>query len=216
MNRVRRDHVITLESEATVVHDRGQSIVSQRSVRGGPKQMLAAACAALRDDPDVLVLHDLRSRALMRLALRAAAAGHLVVGGLSARTAAETVGRVLDAYPIAERRGAERALAGNLRGVVAQVSLRRRGGGREFARDVLFNTRAVSALIAQGQLAELPFAIDQGGFAGMQSLNERLVELVQNAAVDLQEAYRQAGDREAFLALLKRRGVDASALESST
>jgi twitching motility protein PilT len=214
MSRVRQDHIITLESDPSVVHDPHESIVSQRPVGGGPHRVLRAARTALRDDPDVLVVHDLRGAAVIRLALESAAAGHLVIGGVAARTATETLARIINAFPPAGQRNAERLLSDTLRGVVAQTSLRRRGGGREFARDVLLNTRAVGALIAQGRISELPLAIEAGRHLGMESLNNRLAVLVRTGAVDLQEACRHADDRAAFLALLKRQGVDGPALDA--
>ena len=104
INRTRRDHVITIEREINIVHERGNSFVSQREVRGNDEDMLAAARAALREDPDVLVIEDLRSAALMTVALDAAASGHLVIGGFSAHTATGAVDRIIDLYAPEHRR----------------------------------------------------------------------------------------------------------------
>ncbi len=98
INRTRHDHIITIEHEINIVHARGQSIVSQREVRGGNAELLAAARAALREDPDVLVLEQIRTGELMNVALEAAASGHLVVGGLAAHDATEAIDRVIDLY----------------------------------------------------------------------------------------------------------------------
>ncbi len=101
INRTRRDHVITIEREINVVHERGSSFISQREVRGSDDEMLAAARAALREDPDVLVIEDLRTGGLMNVALEAAASGHLVVGGFSAHTATGAIDRIIDLWPTA-------------------------------------------------------------------------------------------------------------------
>ena len=105
------------------------------------------------------------------------------------------------------------ALADNLRGVVAQVLLRKNGGGRVAAREVLLNTPAVAGALAEGKTSQLPLAIEGGRRQGMVPLNDALVGFVQSGAVDVGEAYRRAADRAGFLALLKRQGIDTSAIE---
>ena len=113
--------------------------------------MLAAARAALREDPDVLVIEDLRTGALMNVALEAAASGRLVVGGFSAHTATGAIDRIIDLYAPEHRRQVQLALADSLRGVIVQTLLRKIGGGRLPAREVLLNTPAVSSVIAEGK-----------------------------------------------------------------
>ena len=213
INKRRRDHVITIESEITVTHDRIGALISQREVRSGTDQALAEARAALREDPDVLVLENLRTPDLMQLALDAAARGHLVIGGLASSSAGDAIDRIIDLYPAESQRWVQLALAHNLRGVVAQVLLKRTGGGRVAAREVLLNTPAVRSALAEGKTSQLPLAIEGGRAHGMTPLNDALVGFVQNGAVDVREAYRHAADRPGFLALLKRQGLDTSAIE---
>jgi twitching motility protein PilT len=213
INRTRRDHVITIESEINIVHDRGSSFISQREVRGDEDQVLTAARAALREDPDVLVLEQIRTGHLMNVALEAAASGHLVIGGFSAHNTTESIDRILDLYAPDYARHVQLALADNLRGVVAQVLLPRMGGGRIAAREVLLNTPAVAAVIAEGKTSQLPMAIEGGRRAGMMPLSDALVSYVQDGLVDVRDAYRHVTDRGAFVALLKRQGVDTSAVE---
>ena len=213
MNRTRRDHVITIEREVNIVHGRGDSFISQREMRGDDEEMLAAARAALREDPDVLVIEDLRTGALMNVALEAAAAGRLVIGGFSAHTATGAIDRIIDSYAPEYRRQAQLALAGSLRGVIVQVLLRKIGGGRLPAREVLLNTPAVSSVIAEGKTSQLPMAIEGGRRSGMMPLNDALVGLVQSAAVEAHEAYRRSADRPGFLAALDRQGIDTSFVE---
>jgi twitching motility protein PilT len=213
INKTRRDHVITIEREVNIVHSGGNSFISQREVRGGDEDVLAAARAALREDPDVLVLEGIRTGALMNVALEAAAAGHLVIGGFSAHNATETIDRTIDLYAPEYTRQVQLALADNLRGVVAQVLLPKTNGGRVAARELLLNTPAVAGVIAEGTTSQLPMAIEGGRRHGMVPLADSLVAFVQNGTVDAREAYRYVVDRPAFLALLKRQGIDTSFVE---
>jgi len=213
INRSRADHVITLEGEIKFVHESRRSLVSQRELRGDAAELKAAVRAALREDPDVLVIEDLRTGPLMNVALEAAAAGRLVVGGFSAHTAASAVDRIISLYAPEYHRQVQLALADSLRGVIVQVLLRKTGGGRVPAREVLLNTPAVSSVIAEGKTSQLSMAIEGGRRYGMTPLNDALVGLVQSGSVDAREAYRQSTDRAGFLAALKRQGLDTSFVE---
>jgi twitching motility protein PilT len=213
INRNRRDHVISIETETNVVHERSGSLISQREVRGGADEMCAAARGALREDPDVLVLEGVRTAALMNVALEAAASGQLVIAGFPAHDATGAIDRIIDLYPAEARRQVQLSLAQDLRGVIAQVLLKKRGGGRVAAREILLNTPAVASVLAEGRTSQLPLAIEGGRKAGMTSLNEALVGYVQSGAVDVHEAYRRSANRAGFIALLKRQGLDTSALE---
>jgi len=213
MNRTRRDHIITIEREINIVQEGGHSFISQREVRGDDEEMVVAARSALREDPDVLVIEDLRTGPLVNVALEAAAAGRLVVGGFSAHTAGGAIDRIIDLYAPEERRRVQMALADSLRGVVVQVLLRKIGGGRLPAREVLLNTPSVSSVIAEGKTSQLPMAIEGGRRHGMVPMNDALVALVQSGAVEAREAYRQSPDRPGFLASLTRNGLDTSFVE---
>jgi twitching motility protein PilT len=213
MNRARRDHIISIEREINFVHERGQSLISQREVRGDDDDLLTAARAALREDPDVLVIEDLRTAALVDVALEAAASGRLVVAGFSAHNATAAIDRIIDLYTPEDRRRVLFALANSLRGVVVQTLLRKVGGGRLPAREVLLNTPAVSNVIAEGKTSQLPMAIEGGRRHGMLPLNDTLVGLVQNGSVEAKEAHRRSPDRPGFLAALNRQGLDTSFVE---
>ena len=213
INQTRRDHVITIEREVNIVHTGGNSFVSQREVRGSDDDVLAAARSALREDPDVLVLEQVRTGALMNVALEAAASGHLVIAGFSAHNATETIDRIIDLYAPEFARQVQLALADNLRGVVTQVLLPKTSGGRVAAREILLNTPAVAGVIAEGTTSQLPMAIEGGRRHGMVPLHDSLVAFVQSGAVDVREAYRYVTDRPAFIALLKRQGIDTSFAE---
>jgi twitching motility protein PilT len=182
-------------------------------VRGNDEDMLSAMRAALREDPDVLVVEELRTGALMNVALEAAAAGRLVVGGFTAHTATGAIDRIIDLYSPDEHRQVQMALAHAMRGVIAQVLLRKVGGGRLPAREVLLNTPAVSSAIAEGKTSQLPMAIEGGRGHGMMPLNDALVGLVRNGSVEVGDAYRHSPDRPGFLAALNRQGIDTSFVE---
>jgi twitching motility protein PilT len=161
----------------------------------------------------VLVVEELRSAALMNVALDAAASGQLVIGGFPAPNASGAIDRIIDLFPSDERRRVQLALAQTLKGVVAQVLLRKSGGGRVAAREVLLNTPAVRGLLADGRTSQLPSAIEGGRSLGMIPLNDALVGYVQSGSVDVREAYRRSADRAGFVALLKRQGLDTAPLE---
>jgi twitching motility protein PilT len=212
INRTRSDHVITLESQINFVHENRRSLVSQREVRGDRNELPSVARLALRESPDVLVIEDFGPE-VVTLALDAAQSGHLVIGAVTAHSATDAVDRLLEQAPTEWRPKLQLALAENLRGVVTQVLLRKPGGGRVAAREVLLNTRAVANLLAEGKTSQLPMAIKNGRRHGMVALEEALVALVQGGVVEAREAYRSAVDHPGFLAQLERQGIDTSFVE---
>jgi twitching motility protein PilT len=213
INRTRSDHVITVESRVRVVHENRMAIVSQREVRGATHEWLATMRGALRESPDVLVIEDLRAPEVAAEAVDAAASGYLVIAGIPAHSAPEAISRLID-QALPERRAAlQAALAETLRGVVAQVLLRKSSGGRIAARELLLGTSSVASLIADGNVAQLPLALDSGRKHGMVPLTDALVAFVQSGVVDVREAWRKAGNRAGLLKQLKREGIDTSVIE---
>ena len=213
VNRTRGEHVITLETRVKVLHDSRNGLISQREVRGGTDEQLDLIRAALRESPDVLVIEDLRSAEVVAEAIEAAAAGHLVICGLTAHSAPEAVERLLESCPADRRAQLQARVADTLRGVVAQVLLRKGGGGRVAARELLLGTPGVAGLIAEGKLSQLALALHNGRRQGMVPLTDALVAFVQSGAVDVREAWRRAGDRAGLLKQLKREGIDTSFTE---
>jgi twitching motility protein PilT len=188
-------------------------VISQREVRDEPEAFESAVRTALREDPDVLVIEDLRTPEVVAEALAAAAAGHLVLGGIAAHGATTALERIVEQTP-AERRGAIQALlAESLRGVVGQVLLRKTGGGRVAARELLLNSPSIAQILLEGKLSQLPLAVESGRRAGMVPLVDALVAFVQSGVVDVREAWRKAGDRTGLLKALKREGIDTSFTE---
>ena len=213
INRTRTDHVVTLESQVKVVHEARSALISQREVRGTGEDMLASLRGVLREAPDVIVIEDLRAPEVMAEAIGAASAGHLVIAGIAAHSAPEAVTRLLEQSPADRRAQLQAMVAETLRGVVAQVLLRKSGGGRIAARELLLGTPAISTIIAEGRLAQLSLAMESGRRHGMVPFTDALVAFVRSGAVDVKEAWRRASDRPALLKLLKREGIDTSFVE---
>lgn len=213
INRTRDDYVVTVEAQVAFAHESRGCLVSQREVRGGGDEVAAAVSAALRENPDVLVIEDMRSPAVVAVALDAMEAGRLVLAAVPAGTATAAVGRIVEQFPAERRERVQRMLADGLRGVVAQALVRKSGGGRIAAREVLLNTPVVAGLIAGGRTNQLPAAIDNGRKVGMVPLSDALAAFVQSGIVEAKDAYEQAPDRQAFLAALRRDGVDTSFVE---
>jgi twitching motility protein PilT len=213
INRQRPAYVITLERQIRVVHEHGSALISQREVRGTKEELLSVARSAVRENPDVLVIEDLSSPEMCQLTLDAAGSGVLVLASVTAGSTAAALNRLVDLFPADKRRGAQALFAERLRGAVAQVLLRKTGGGRVAAREVLLTTSGVASAIANGHFEELPQAIDTARKHGLVSLTEALVQLLREGAIDLREAYRKTDDRAALVAALKRENLETSLLE---
>jgi twitching motility protein PilT len=213
VNRTRSDHVITIEPQIGFVHESRRSFVSQREVRGDSEQITSAVRSAFREDPDVLMIEDLRTYEVVALALEAAESGRLVFGSIPAPSTVAAIDRVIELFPAERRAQAQTSLAGSLRGVISQVLLRKTRGGRVAAREVLLNTPSVAGLIMEGKTFQLPVALDSGRRQGMTPLADSLAALIRDGTVQAAEAYRKAQDREALLTILRREGVDTSFVE---
>lgn len=213
INRTSSDHVITIESQIAFAHESRRSFVSQREVRGDSDAVVSAIRGALREDPDVLLIEDLRSPEVASVAFEAAESGRLVFGALPAASTVAAVTRLLEMFPHDRRSQAQAALAGTLRGVVAQVLLRRSKGGRIAAREILVNTPAIAALLEEGKTAQLPLAMEGGRRHGMMPLNDALASFVRDGTVHITEAHLKAFDKEGLLATLDRQVGDTGFAE---
>jgi twitching motility protein PilT len=213
INRTRSDHVITIESQIGFVHESRRSFISQREVRGDAESAAVAVRSAFREDPDVLVIEDMRTPEIVAAALEAAESGRLVFGSVAAPSTVAALERIIEMFPADRRAQAQTSLAGALRGVVAQTLVRKVRGGRTAAREILLNTPAVATLIMEGKTFQLPVALDSGRRHGMMPLAAALAALVREGTVQAAEAYRKATDRDALLAALRREGVDTSFAE---
>jgi twitching motility protein PilT len=213
INRTRSDHLVTIETQIGFVHESRRSFISQRETRGDVELAAAFARAALREDLDVMVIEDLKSAEMVAAALEAAESGRLVLASTSAASAIGALERVIDIFPAERRPKARMSLATSLRGVLAQVLLRKIKGGQIAAREILLNTPGVSTLVLEGKMFQLPAVLDGGRRLGMVPLTDSLVGHVREGTVQAAEAYRKALDRSALLAQLKREGIDTSFAE---
>jgi len=213
INRTRSDHVITIETQIGFVHGSRRSFISQRESRGDVELAATFARAALHEDPDVMMIEDLKSADLVAVALEAAESGRLVLASVPASSTIGALERLIEVFPADRRAKVRASLATALRGVLAQVLLRRVTGGLVAAREILLNTPAVSQLVLEGKLFQLPVALDSGRRHGMLPLTDSLAAHVREGTVQVAEAYRKALDRAALVALLKREGIDTSFAE---
>jgi twitching motility protein PilT len=213
VNRQRAEFVITLERQIRHIHDNKNALISQREIRSGAEDSVAAARAALRENPDVLVVDDLVSPHMVPLLLTAVSEGLLVFVSITAPSTADAVQRFIDLAPPETREAVQSAMAESFRGAIAQTLLKKTGGGLVAAREVLLATAPVVRVIADGQFGLLPLAIESGRKHGMVSCTDALADYVRSGAVDVREAFRKAPDRERLLEYLKRDGVDTSVVE---
>jgi twitching motility protein PilT len=206
INRTRQDHLITIEDPIEFVHENKMCAINQREVHNHTVSFKAALRAALREDPDIILVGELRDLETIAIAIETAETGHLVFGTLHTTTAASTVDRVIDQFPSDRQAQIRVMLSESLKGVISQTLCRKTGGGRAAALEVLIVTSAVSNLIREGKTFQIQSLMQVGKALGMVTLNEALADLVTKKLVAPEEAYAKAVDKGAIEALLKRGG----------
>ena len=211
VNKTRHDHLITIEDPIEFVHENQRCLINQREVRTHTDSFKDALRAALREDPDILLVGELRDLETVAIAIETAETGHLVFGTLHTTTAASTVDRIIDQFPSDRQAQIRIMLSESLRGVIAQTLCRKIGGGRVAALEVLIVTQAVSNLIREGKTFQIPSIMQVGKAVGMVSLNEALMDLVAKKLVAPDEAYAKSVEKSGFEGLLKRAGIDPGA-----
>jgi twitching motility protein PilT len=208
INRNRDDHIITIEDPIEFVHENKKCLINQREVRTHTGSFKDALRAALREDPDIILVGEMRDLETIAIAIETAETGHLVFGTLHTTTAASTVDRVIDQFPADRQAQIRVMLSESLKGVIAQTLCRKLGGGRVAALEVLIATSAISNLIREGKTFQIPSMMQVGKAMGMVALNEALLELVTKKVVAPEEAYAKCVDKAGFEAALKRANVD--------
>jgi twitching motility protein PilT len=198
INRSRKHHIVTIEDPIEFVHDDWGCIVNQREVGIDTDSYSEALRRVLRQDPDVILLGELRDEESAQSALRAAESGHFVLSTMHTIDAAETVGRFVEFFPPGKQQMVRQVLAGVLRGVISQRLLPKAGGGRVAAVEVMVNTARIADLVREGRTDELTEAIEDGEFHHMQSFAQHLVELVLDGLVDQETAANAASNRHDF------------------
>jgi twitching motility protein PilT len=211
INRTRQDHIITIEDPIEFVHPNQKCLINQREVHTHTDSFKAALRAALREDPDIVLVGELRDLETVAIAIETAETGHLVFGTLHTTTAASTVDRIIDQFSADRQEQIRAMLSESLRGVIAQNLCRKIGGGRVAALEVLIATQAVSNLIREGKTFQIPSIMQVGKAVGMVSLNDALMELVGKKLVTPDEAYSKSVDKGGFEGLIKRAGLSLEA-----
>ncbi len=207
INTTRRDHIITIEDPIEFVHRNKRCLINQREVRVHTESFRDALRAALREDPDVVLVGELRDLETMAMAIETAETGHLVFGTLHTRTAASTIDRIIDPFP-AERQGQIRTmLSESLKGVVAQTLCKKIGGGRVAAYETLLVTPAVANLIREGKTFQIPSIMQTNRALGMTTLQDSLCELVKSGRIEAREALSKALSRAEMHKMLTEMGV---------
>ena len=199
MNKTRKGHILTIEDPIEFVHGTKSSLISQREIGVHSASFADALHSALREDPDVILVGEMRDLETISIAVTAAEMGILVMGTLHTNGAAQTVDRIINSFPANKQDHIRTMISTSLRGVVSQQLLpTKHKPGRIAALEVLINTSAVSNLIRQGKLDQLETAMQSGGGMGMQTMDSALMELVEKAFVSGKEAYLQANNKSMF------------------
>jgi twitching motility protein PilT len=214
VNRARSDHVITIEDPIEFVHKNKSCIITQRQVHVHTKSFKSALRAALREDPDIVLVGEMRDLETVSIAIETAETGHLVFGTLHTTTAAGTVDRIIDQFPADRQEQIRVMLAESLKGVISQTLCKKIGGGRVAAREILLSIPAVTNLIREGKTFQIPSVMQTSKRLGMVTLNDALIAYVDSGEVEPKEAYMKAVEKAGFVAMLKARNLDVSFAES--
>jgi len=199
MNKRLKGHILTIEDPVEFVHKAQGCLISQREIGVHSPSFAEALQSALREDPDVVLVGEMRDLETISIAVTAAEMGILVMGTLHTNGAAQTVDRIINSFPADKQSHIRTMISTSLRGVVSQQLLpTKQHAGRIAALEVLINTPAVSNLIRQGKLDQLETAMQSGGNVGMQTMDSALMELVRQGFVTGKDAYQQANDKSKF------------------
>jgi twitching motility protein PilT len=208
-NRTRKDHIITIEDPIEFVHKSRGCIINQREVGLHTKTFSAALRGALREDPDIILVGELRDLETISLAIEAASTGHLVFGTLHTSSAPKTVDRIIEVFPANQQPQIRSTLSDGIRAIVAQVLFKRIGQkGRCPALEILIATPAVRNLIREGKTHQIPSMIQTGKKYGMQLLDDAIMDLLNNGWINADDAYAKANDKGKFMPFLKNPPTD--------
>jgi len=211
INRTRKCHLITIEDPIEFVHPNKLCLVNQREIKRHTDGFKDALRAALREDPDIVLVGEMRDLETIEIAVETAETGHLVFGTLHTTTAPSTVDRIIDQFPSDRQDQIRQMLSSSLKGVVSQVLCRKKGGGRVAAHEILIGTSAVANLIRDAKTFQLFSLMQTGRKLGMRKMEDTLLRLVKEDKVEAIEAYRKANNKQEFHGLLKGAGFNIDA-----
>jgi twitching motility protein PilT len=198
VNSTRYEHILTIEDPIEFVHESKKCLVNQREVHRDTLGFQEALRSALREDPDIILVGELRDLETIRLALTAAETGHLVFGTLHTTSAAKTIDRIIDVFPAAEKSMVRSMLSESLQAVISQALLKKNGGGRVAAHEIMIGTPAIRNLIREDKVAQMYSAIQTGSAVGMKTLDQTLKDLVQKGLITKEAARAKAKQPDAF------------------
>jgi twitching motility protein PilT len=210
INRHRADHVITIEDPLEFVHENKRCLVNQREVGDHTDSFRDALRAALREDPDIVLVGEMRDLETVAIAIETAETGHLVFGTLHTSSAPSTIDRVINQFPADRQQQVRVMLAESLKGVISQVLCRKVGGGRVAAMEVMIATPSIANLIREAKTFQIPSIMQTGRRSGMCLMNDSFLDLVKRKLVEPQEAYARAVDKPGLLGAFKRNAIDLS------
>jgi twitching motility protein PilT len=215
INETRSDHILTIEDPIEFVHKQKKCLINQREVHKHTQSFSRALRAALREDPDIILIGEMRDLETVEIAIETAETGHLVFGTLHTNTAISTVDRLIDQFPSEQQEQVRIMLSESLKGVVAQTLVKKKGGGRCAAQEILIVDKAVSSLIREGNTHMMQNQMQTQKSKGNQLLNDALLMLIQKGLVDPKDAYMKAIEKEAFTTLLQQKGITLEAPKSA-
>jgi len=203
-NRNRRDHILTIEDPIEFVHKSDKAVVNHREVGIHTKSFSAALRGALREDPDIILVGEMRDLDTISLAIEASATGHLVFGTLHTSSAAKTVDRVIEVFPVNQQQQIRNTLADGIRAVVSQTLFKRRDmKGRVAAAEIMIATPAVRNLIREAKTFQIPSTMQTGAKYGMQTLDDAIMAILNKKIISADDAYAKAEDKAKFLPFMK-------------
>ncbi len=207
-NQQRMDHIVTIEDPIEFVHPRKKCLINQREVHTHTESFKSGLRAALREDPDIVLVGEMRDLETIAIALETAVTGHLVFGTLHTSSAVGTIDRIVDQFPADRQQQIRVMMADALKAVVSQILLKKVGGGRVAALESLFITPAISNLIREGKIFQIPSAMQVGRAYGQRLMNDVLMDMIQAKRVTAMDAYLKCPDKESFIQTLKRAGIN--------
>jgi len=209
LNETMPGHILTLEDPIEFVHQTKRSLISQREIGTQSHSFTAALRSALREDPDVILVGELRDRETISLALTAAETGHLVFGTMHTASAPKTIDRIIDVFPGDEQPQIRAMFAESIVGVVSQMLLKKKGGGRAAALEILVGTPGVRNLIREGKTHQIPSMLQVGGKSGMQTMEAAVADLISRNVITIEQARERLPGSE-LLAMLERTGPNSN------
>jgi twitching motility protein PilT len=208
INRTRSAHIITIEDPIEFVHPNKKCLINQRQVGEHTGSFKKALRAALREDPDIVLLGEMRDLETIAIALETAETGHLVFGTLHTSSAPSTIDRIIDQYPPEQQNQIRVMLSNSLKGVICQMLCRKNGGGRVAALEVMLSVPAVANLIRESKVFQIPSVMQTGRKLGMCMMNDNLVRLVKDGQVSAEEAMSKSNDKSGLQLLYQQHSIN--------